>query len=94
MRTLGISTDASIATLLRPSSTALVRRYAHLSPSHLQEAGEKVAAFGKGEIPAESPTRESVKEAKPDERAGERSLDTATASPIAVPTVTGTVTGW
>ncbi|MDA2911721.1 hypothetical protein MYX04_12440 [Nitrospiraceae bacterium AH_259_D15_M11_P09] len=94
MRTPGTSTGASIAALLRHSSTALVRRYAHLSPSHLQEAVEKVAAFGKGEIPAESPTRESVKAAKPDERAGERSLDTATASPIAVPPVTGTVTGW
>jgi integrase len=87
------ATEGTIAALLRHSSTALVRRYAHLSPSHLQEAVEKVAAFGKSERPAASPAREAVQEAKLDERAGERSLDAAPPSPIAVPTVTGTVTG-
>jgi len=33
------------------SSTALVRRYAQLSPSYLQEAVEKVSAFGKAKAP-------------------------------------------
>lgn len=32
-------TEGTVAALLQHSSTALVRRYAHLSPSHLQEAG-------------------------------------------------------
>jgi len=40
-------TEATIANLLRHSGTALVRRYAHLSPSYLQEAVEKVSTFGK-----------------------------------------------
>ena len=39
--------ESTIATLLRHSSTALVRRYAHLSPSHLQPALEGVASFGR-----------------------------------------------
>jgi len=87
------ATEGTIAALLRHSSTALVRRYAHLSPSHLQEAVEKVAAFGKSVTPAVSPAREAIQSARPDERAGEQSLDAVPASPIAVPTVTGTVTG-
>lgn len=41
------STEGTNATLLRHSGTILVRRYAHLSPSHLQNELEKVAAFGK-----------------------------------------------
>ena len=40
-------TEGTIATLLRHSSTALVRRYSHLSPSHLHMAVETVAAYGK-----------------------------------------------
>ena len=43
--------EGTIAALLRHSTTALVRRYAHLSPSHLKAAVEGVAGFGK--IPAE-----------------------------------------
>lgn len=39
--------EGTIAALLRHSSTALVKRYAHLSPSHLNAAVESVAAFGK-----------------------------------------------
>jgi site-specific recombinase XerD len=39
------------ATLLRHTGTTLVRPYAHLSPSHLQDALERVAAFGKGGPP-------------------------------------------
>ena len=42
-------TEGTIAALLRHSTNALVRRYAHLSPSHLHAAVEAVAAFG---IPA------------------------------------------
>jgi len=37
----------TIAALLRHSSTDLVKRYAHLSPSHLQQAVEMVSVFGK-----------------------------------------------
>jgi integrase len=40
--------EGTIADLLRHSGTALVKRYAHLSPSHLTAAVESVAAFGKG----------------------------------------------
>ena len=39
-------TGGTIATLLRHSTTTLVRRYAHLSPSHLHAVVEAVAAFG------------------------------------------------
>jgi integrase len=41
------ASEGTIATLLRHSSTALVRRYTHLSPSHLKAAVEGVASFGK-----------------------------------------------
>ena len=41
------ATEGTIAALLRHSGTSLVRRYAHLSPSHLQNEIEKVAAFGR-----------------------------------------------
>ena len=40
-------TEGTIAILLRHSTTALVRRYSHLSPSHLHTAVETVAAYGK-----------------------------------------------
>ena len=40
-------TEGTIATLMRHSTTALVRRYAHLSPSYLRAAVETVAAYGK-----------------------------------------------
>ena len=40
-------TEGTIATLMRQSSTALVKRYAHLSPSYLQNAVEEVSRFGK-----------------------------------------------
>ncbi len=41
------ATEGTIAALLRHSTTALVKRYAHLSPSHLKAALEGVAAFGR-----------------------------------------------
>jgi len=37
----------TISALLRHSGTDLVKRYAHLSPSHLQQDVEMVARFGK-----------------------------------------------
>ena len=42
--------EGTIAALLRHSSTALVKRYAHLSPSHLKTAVEGVAGFGKAPV--------------------------------------------
>lgn len=56
--------EGTIAALLRHSTTALVKRYAHLSPSHLKTAVEGVAVFGK----AQAPLRENqipVREDKP-----------------------------
>lgn len=47
-------TEGTIATLLRHCTTALVRRYAHLSPSHLHSAVELVATFGQS-APQEGP---------------------------------------
>jgi hypothetical protein len=41
----------TIAALLRHSSTDLVKRYAHLSPSHLRQAVEMVSGFGKEQEP-------------------------------------------
>ncbi|MEE8124862.1 MAG: tyrosine-type recombinase/integrase, partial [Nitrospirales bacterium] len=38
--------DGTIAALLRHSTTALVKRYAHLSPSHLKTAVETVSTYG------------------------------------------------
>ena len=40
-------TEVTIATLLRHSTNALVRRCAHLSPSHLRAAVETVVVDGK-----------------------------------------------
>ncbi len=39
-------TEGTIAALLRHSTTALVKRYAHLSPSHLKTAVETVSSYG------------------------------------------------
>lgn len=38
--------EGTIAALMRHSTTALVKRYAHLSPTHLRSAVETVATFG------------------------------------------------
>ena len=38
--------ESTIAALLRHSTNALVRRYAHLSPSHLHAALESLSTFG------------------------------------------------
>jgi integrase len=45
------ATEGTIAALLRHSSTTLVKRYAHLSPSHLQQEIEKLSSFGKNTPP-------------------------------------------
>lgn len=45
------ATEGEIAAALRHTSTALVKRYAHLSPTHLKGVMQKVAAFGKIEAP-------------------------------------------
>ncbi len=37
----------TIAALLRHSTTALVKRYAHLSPAYLKSAIEEVSSFGR-----------------------------------------------
>jgi integrase len=39
--------ESTIAALLRHSGTNMVQRYAHLSPTHLREAVEGVASYGK-----------------------------------------------
>ena len=39
--------EGTIAALLQHSTTALVKRYAHLSPFHLKAAVEGVAGLGK-----------------------------------------------
>lgn len=41
--------ESTIAALLRHSTTTLVKRYAHLSPSHLKAAVEGLTDFGKDE---------------------------------------------
>ena len=45
--TMGGASDRDVAASLGHSDTALVKRYAHLSPSHLKGVVEKVSAFGK-----------------------------------------------
>ncbi|MDI3462117.1 MAG: Phage integrase [Nitrospira sp.] len=86
------ATEGTIAALLRHSSTALVRRYAHLSPSHLQEAVEKVARFGRIEKPVEPVKEEPKTVAKGEGESEERNCETVPEPSVSVPTVTGTVT--
>ncbi len=86
------ATEGTIAALLRHSSTALVRRYAHLSPSHLQEALEKVAAFGRADKVAEPPQKTPETAVKQEEQAGAGTGDAAPNQPVSTPTVTETVT--
>jgi hypothetical protein len=76
------ATEGTIAALLRQSSTALVRRYAHLSPSHLQEAVEKVARFGRIEYPVEPVKEEPKTVAKEEGESEERSCETLPSRPF------------
>jgi|CXWL01.1.fsa_nt_gi integrase len=82
-------TEGTIAALLRHSSTALVKRYSHLSPSYLTEAVEKVAGFGKAE--GQPGTLAGTKNAQP-ERLAEVGPNGRGNSPVPVLTVTETVT--
>ncbi len=55
--------DSTIAALLRHSSTTLVQRYAHLSPSHLKDAVEGISGFGiepEKEKPKPEPTESNM----------------------------------
>jgi integrase len=70
--------EGTIAALLRHSTTALVKRYAHLSPSHLKAAVEGVAGFGK----APAAIRENQ---TPAGEIGSVSNGTVTGTGIAVP---------
>lgn len=79
-----------IAALLRHNGMVFVRRYAHLSPSHLQDKIEKVAAFGRvisREAQKEQPEHSSAEEQTGKDEAVEGQQPT-----ISVPTMTGTVT--
>lgn len=87
------ATEGTIAALLRHSGTILVRRYAHLSPSHLQDEIEKVAAFGKPVGQQGSKTEPKTGHAKPGEPVGEELSLEAKVTLTSIPTVTGTVTG-
>lgn len=53
--------EGTIAALLRHSTTALVKRYAHLSPSHLKAAVEGVAGFGRVAIERQEPKAHDAK---------------------------------
>ncbi|MCH8041470.1 MAG: site-specific integrase [Nitrospinae bacterium] len=63
------ATEQDIASCLRHSSTALVRRYAHLSPTHLKGVMEKVSAFSQP-VPNRPISNESV--AKSEKMEGEK----------------------
>jgi len=87
------ATEGTIASLLRHSGTILVRRYAHLSPSHLQDEIEKVLAFGKVGEQSTAKEERSAEGAKPTEVVGEQPSAEGPTGEFSVPTVTGTVTG-
>lgn len=87
------ATEGTIATLLRHSGTVLVRRYAHLSPSHLQDEIEKVSAFGKVADQQTGRNEPTAEQSEPGEPVGEEEPVEVQPTLISVPTVTGTVTG-
>jgi len=84
---MGGVTEGTIANLLRHSGTALVRRYAHLSPSYLQEAVEKVSSFGKV---AKEPAKTSKTPTKQEPESGEQQTGGAAETVSAIPTGPGT----
>jgi integrase len=51
-------TEYDIASCLRHAGTSLVRRYAHLSPTHLRAVVERVSTYG-NTLPPASPTSET-----------------------------------
>ena len=70
-----------------------MRRYAHLSPSHLQNEVEKVAAFGKVAEQQRGRKEPIAEYSEPGEPVGEEEPVEGQPTVISVPTVTGTVTG-
>lgn len=87
------ATEGTIATLLRHSGTILVKRYAHLSPSHLQNEVEKVAAFGKVATRQTARNEPAAERSEVGESVGDEESIEGQSSHISIPTVTGTVTG-
>ena len=87
------ATEGTIATLLRHSGTVLVRRYAHLSVSHLQDEIEKVSAFGKVAGQQAGRNKPTAEQSEVREPVGEEEPVEGQPTLISVPTVTGTVTG-
>lgn len=85
------ATEGTIAALLRHSGTSLVRRYAHLSSSHLQQEVEKVAAFGK--MIRREARQEQGAHLPVDDRAGNAEPDGEPVASFSSPTVTGTGMG-
>jgi integrase len=85
--------EGTIAELLRHSGTALVKRYAHLSDSHLRSEIEKVAAFGKIDPPAASDILRVGPEKPVAEVKREELLRCEQPEAVLSGTVTGTVTG-
>ncbi len=57
------ATEQDIASCLRHSTTALVKRYAHLSQTHLKGVMEKVSAFGQP-VPNRPISKESVEKSE------------------------------
>jgi len=55
--------EGTIAALLRHSTTALVKRYAHLSPSHLQAAVAGIMGFGKATAEPDHAVSEKAQDA-------------------------------
>jgi len=51
--------SSAIAALLQHSSTALVQRFAHLSPTHLRDALEGISDYGKMTRKEGKPTEEN-----------------------------------
>jgi len=68
-----------IAALLRHSGTALVKRYAHLSPSHLSVVVEQVAEFGKSlNLEPQQTDKEGTEKTAPNEGLQRPAFDPAT----------------
>lgn len=85
------ATEGTIAALLRHSGTSLVRRYAHLSASHLQHEVEKVAAFGR--VISLEVQEEHLAQSPVDDRTGREEPVGELMPSFSIPTVTGTGTG-
>jgi integrase len=85
--------EGTIAELLRHSGTALVKRYAHLSDSHLRSEVEKVATFGKIIPPAPTDTVRAEPEKPIAEVKRQELLRVEQPAAALSETVTGTVTG-